>query len=552
MKADQDNDWWRGCVIYQVYPRSFQDSNADGVGDLPGVLQRLEYIASLNVDAIWLSPFFRSPMKDFGYDVSDYRDVDPLFGKLEDFQAIIDRAHDLGIKVIIDQVLSHSSDQHEWFTESRQNRENPKADWYVWADAKPDGSPPNNWLSVFGGSAWTWDPRRAQYFLHNFLESQPDLNFHNPEVQQQLLDDVEFWLKLGVDGIRLDACSFYFHDRSLQDNPPVPADKEQTKGVTGANPYAMQQHIFDICQPENIDFHRRLRDLFNRYPGSASVGEIGADDALAVMAEYLEGGDKLFMAYTFDLLTTDYQPSSLRKIIETIESKLAGGWPCLSFSNHDVVRTASRAPTPHVPEQAKCLLALITSLRGSVCLYQGEELGLTEANIPYEAIQDPYGLPFWPEFKGRDGCRTPMPWLASGPYAGFSQSEPWLPISAEHRPLAVDQQDANPDSILNTNRQFLEWRQQWVSLQKGDFECVFSDEQCLVFMRSFADESTQQTMLVAVNLSHSEAVVTLPDAYRQVEPVGGHGFISEWQLAAATEPAIVTLPAWQCFFGLLS
>ncbi len=264
------NDWWRGGVIYQVYPRSFYDSNGDGVGDLRGVVEKIDYIASLNVDAIWLSPFFTSPMKDFGYDVSDYRDVDPLFGTLEDFKQVIEVAHARGIRILIDQVLNHSSDQHAWFKESRSSRDNPKADWYVWADPKVDGTVPNNWLSVFGGPAWTWDSRRKQYYLHNFLASQPDLNFHCEAVQQQLLDDMEFWLKLGVDGFRLDAANFYFHDRQLRDNPPNYDIREGSIGVRADNPYAFQKHLYDKTQPENLGFLRRIRHLLEQYPGSAT------------------------------------------------------------------------------------------------------------------------------------------------------------------------------------------------------------------------------------------------------------------------------------------
>jgi len=269
MKASND-DWWRGGVIYQIYPRSFADSNGDGIGDLNGITARLDYVARLGVDAIWLSPFCRSPMKDFGYDVSDYRDIDPMFGTLADFRQLVARAHELGLKVLMDQVLSHSSDQHPWFVESRAGRSGPKADWYVWADAKPDGTPPNNWLSVFGGSAWQWDTRRRQYYLHNFLASQPDLNFHNPVVQQELLDMMRYWLELGVDGFRLDAINFCFHDASLHDNPGrgMPAGDDPT--APASNPYAWQVHQYDKSQPQALDFLKRVRTLLNEYPGTTS------------------------------------------------------------------------------------------------------------------------------------------------------------------------------------------------------------------------------------------------------------------------------------------
>ncbi len=297
-------DWWRGAVIYQIYPRSFRDSDGDGIGDLPGILEKLDYVAGLGVDAIWISPFFKSPMADFGYDIADYRAVDPMFGTLEDFDRVLQRAHALGLKVMIDQVLSHTSDQHPWFQQSRQSRDNPKADWYVWADAKPDGSPPNNWLSIFGGVAWQWEPRRGQYYLHNFLTSQPDLNFHNPDVRRAVLENVEFWLQRGVDGLRLDAINFCFHDRLLRDNPPKPPELRVGRGFSPDNPYAFQYHWHNNTQPENLAFLEELRALMDRYPGTAALGEISSEDSLATMDEYTRAG-RLHMCYSFDLLTED-------------------------------------------------------------------------------------------------------------------------------------------------------------------------------------------------------------------------------------------------------
>ncbi|MCU0831460.1 MAG: alpha-amylase family glycosyl hydrolase, partial [Rhizobiaceae bacterium] len=299
-KSAPNADWWRGAVIYQIYPRSFQDSNGDGIGDLKGITERLDHVASLGVDAIWLSPFFTSPMKDMGYDVSDYCDVDPVFGTLADFDALVAKAHALGLKVMIDQVLSHSSDQHPWFIESKSSRTNKKADWYVWADAKPAGDPPTNWQSVFGGSAWTWHSGRRQYYLHNFLASQPDLNFHNPAVQDALLKTTEFWLKRGVDGFRLDTVNFYVHDARLRDNPGVDLAPGALPAV---NPYGHQTHLFDKTRPENIAFLKRFRALLDRFDARAAVGEVGDEDrSLKTMAEYTSGGDRLHMCYSFDML----------------------------------------------------------------------------------------------------------------------------------------------------------------------------------------------------------------------------------------------------------
>jgi len=509
-------DWWRGGVIYQVYPRSFLDSNDDGIGDLPGVLAKLDYIASLNVDAIWLSPFFTSPMKDFGYDVSDYRGVDPIFGTLDDFRALVAAAHERGLRIIIDQVLNHCSDQHPWFAESRTSRSNDKADWFVWADPNPDGTPPNNWLSVFGGSAWTWEGRRRQYYLHNFLASQPDLNFHCEAVQQQLLDDMEFWLQLGVDGFRLDAANFYFHDQALRNNPPNLDIREGGIGVRVDNPYAYQRHLYDKTQPQNLDFLRRLRALLERYPGTATVAEIGCDDSLRTMAAYTSGGDTLHMAYSFDLLTAQCSPAYIRSTIEAIEGELGDGWPCWSVGNHDVVRVMSRwaHEGEATPERGRLLMSLLLSLRGSVCLYQGEELGLPEAELAFEDLVDPYGITFWPEFKGRDGCRTPMPWVRDGVHAGFSSQQPWLPLDERHRALAVDVQEDDSASMLNSYRRFLAWRQEQPLLIDGDIQVRYHDDDLLVFERRLGE----QAWLCLFNLGDRERRYDLP---LMVEPVEG-------------------------------
>ena len=344
-----NNGWWRGGVIYQIYPRSFQDSNGDGIGDLPGITQRLDHIAALGADGIWISPFFKSPMKDFGYDVSDYNDVDPMFGTLDDFRALVARAHALGLKVMIDQVLSHCSDQHPWFVESRSSRDNPKADWFVWADAKDDGNPPNNWLSIFGGSAWQWDTRRCQYYLHNFLTSQPDLNFHHPAVQDALLDTVKFWLDLGVDGYRLDTVNFFFHDAQLRDNPGrgAPDPSNPDPAVNPYNPYGWQRHVYDKSRPENLPFLQRLRALLDQYPDTTMVGEIGDDDGLARVAEYTAGGEKLHMAYCFDLLGEAHDAPFLHGFLSRFNTIVGDGWPCWALSNHDVVRSATRWGGPN-------------------------------------------------------------------------------------------------------------------------------------------------------------------------------------------------------------
>jgi len=515
-----DAPWWRGAVIYQIYPRSFLDTDGDGVGDLPGIVARLDYVASLGVDAIWIAPFFKSPMADFGYDIADYRDVDPLFGTLADFDRLLDKAHRLGLKVMIDQVLSHTSAEHAWFRESRQSRDNPMADWYVWADARPDGTPPNNWLSLFGGSAWQWEPRRGQYYLHNFLAAQPDLNFHHPEVRAATLDNVRFWLDKGVDGVRLDAINFCFHDRRLRDNPPKPSDQRVGRGFSPANPYAFQYHYHNNTQPENLAFLGELRALMDRYPDVAALGEISSEDSLATMAEYTAGG-RLHMGYSFELLTDDFSAAHIGGTVRQLEAQMTEGWPCWAISNHDVERVLSRWGTGDASVRlANLFTAMVCSLRGSVCVYQGEELGLTEADVPYESLRDPYGIAFWPQFKGRDGCRTPMPWSDADAQAGFSHGMPWLPVPEEHRARAVAQQQADPHSVLNGFRAFMRWRQTQPSLRWGEIEFIETTEPVLGFIRRLGE----QALLVMFNLGADAIELTLPPlSADELTAIGGHG-----------------------------
>lgn len=535
--------WWRGAVIYQVYPRSLLDTNGDGVGDLRGIITKLDYIASLNVDAIWISPFFKSPMADFGYDISDYREVDPLFGSMQDFDELIEKAHQRGIKVIIDQVLSHTSDQHAWFIESRESRTNPKADWYVWADPKEDGTAPNNWLAIFGGCAWEWEPRRQQYYLHNFLRSQPDINFHNPEVRQAVLDNVEFWLKKGVDGFRLDAITFCYHDEQLRDNPAKPKDKRQGRGFSEDNPYAYQYHYYNNDRPQTILFIEELRQLINRYPGTVTLGEVSAEDSLAVMAAYTKGEDRLHMAYSFELLTDDYSAAYIRQTVEALEASIGDGWPCWAIGNHDVQRVASRwGQGKQTRDMVKMLNAMLCSLRGSVCSYQGEELGLTEAPIEFHELQDPFGKTFWPMFKGRDGCRTPIPWEQYADFNGFSQVSPWLPVAPAHQALAVDVQEADSQSVLHSYRQFLAWRKGYPILIEGEIEFLDVPEPLLVFVRTLGE----QKLLVCFNLQDIDLELPL-NALSIQQEITGHG-LKTAQRSANT----LTFSAYACFYALLN
>jgi alpha-glucosidase len=505
--AARKDDWWRGKVIYQIYPRSFQDSNGDGIGDLPGITSRLEHVAELGVDIVWISPFMTSPMKDYGYDVADYCDVDPIFGQLADFDALLAKAHDLGLSVIVDFVASHTSDRHAWFQESRGSRDSPKADWYVWADAKPDGSPPNNWLSVFGGPAWEWDSRRGQYYLHNFLKEQPDLNFHNPEVIEALLAQAEFWLKRGVDGFRLDAIDFGVHDRRLRNNPPRSPSEDGNTGDLARSPFGMQIQQYNKARPELADlFFKPLRHLTDRYGERMILGEISGDRALERMAEYSAGGG-LDIAYSFDLLTCPPRPAAIRAIVEACEQVLGTGWACWSFCNHDVTRAVTRfADGNDIGDALRSLLpVLLCSLRGTPCLYQGEELGLEEAELAFEDLRDPFGITFWPTYKGRDGCRTPMPWSGKLLNAGFSSGRPWLPVPATHLPLAVDIQERNPASPLHVVRDFLRWRRTQPALIRGDIRFVDMGKRILAFSRG----SDDARILCLFNLSAEPATARI-------------------------------------------
>ncbi|MEY8878435.1 MAG: alpha-glucosidase family protein [Leptothrix sp. (in: b-proteobacteria)] len=506
MSKAPNSGWWRGGVIYQIYPRSYQDSNGDGIGDLPGITRRLDHIAALGADGIWLSPFFKSPMKDFGYDISDYNDVDPMFGTLADFKALVERAHALGLKVMIDQVYSHTADVHPWFVESRSSRDNAKSDWYVWADAQHDGNPPNNWLSIFGGSAWQWDTRRRQYYLHNFLTSQPDLNFHCAAVQEAVLKSVQFWLDFGVDGYRLDVVNFYFHDRQLRNNPARGAPDGSDPAVPATNPYGWQWHQFDKSQPENLAFLQNLRALVDQYPDTTMVGEIGDDDGLARVAEYTAGGDKLHMAYCFDLLGEPHSAPYLHGVFTRFNQVVGSGWPCWAITNHDIPRVATRWGGADTTRSApagllRAAVALQLSLRGTACLYQGDELGLPEAQIAFEDLQDPYGIAMWPEFKGRDGCRTPMAWDSTLPDLGFgatsSPAKPWLPVAESHRALAADRQTADAGSLLNHYRQLLHWRRGVPALIHGEMDLLPAHPQVLAYVRRHGE----QRVLCAFNFS---------------------------------------------------
>ena len=520
--ADAAREWWRGAVIYQVYPRSFADSNGDGIGDLPGITGKLDYVASLGVDAVWISPFFTSPMKDFGYDVADYCDVDPVFGTLTDFDALIERAHALGLKVIIDQVYSHTSDAHAWFTESRSSQINAKADWYVWADAKDDGSPPSNWQSVFGGPAWTWDARRRQYYMHNFLSAQPQLNVHDPEVQAALLDTARFWLDRGVDGFRLDALNFAMFDPVFTDNPPA-----RLNNSIKTRPFDYQDRIHNQSHPDIPAFIERIRALTDSYPGTFTVAEVGGTSAIseAEKKAFIAGETHLNSAYGFEFLYAEtLTPGLVRETVERWPE--SDGWPSWAFSNHDAPRAPSRWSTAaDRPAFTRMALLLLLCLRGNLFLYQGEELGLTQVYIGFTQLQDPEAIANWPLTLSRDGARTPMPWVADDANAGFTTGVPWLPVGADNHAAAVDVQRGDPQSMLALTQRLVAFRHANDALRVGTIMVVEASDDVLVFERN----AMGQRMLCAFNFSADirDWEPAQRDRWRIVENVNG---ASSWSL----------------------
>ena len=483
-------EWWRGAAIYQIYPRSFADSNGDGIGDLPGITAHLDHVAKLGVDAIWISPFFTSPMADYGYDVADYRNVDPTFGTLADFDALIARAHELGLKVTIDLVFAHTSDKHAWFIDSRQRRDGAHADWYVWADAKPDGTPPNNWQSVFGGPAWTWDARRRQYYFHQFLKEQPQLNVHRPAVQDALLDVTRFWLERGVDGFRFDALNHAMFDPALTDNPAVTNNQPRTR------PYDFQVKKFSQNHPGVVGLVERIRSVCDEYDAIFTVAEVGGDDALPLMKSYTAGDHRLSSAYGFDFL---YAPALSAELVAKVlrdwpdrpgADGLAEGWPSWAFENHDAPRCLSRwADDASRAPFARMSLALLAGLRGNVFLYQGQELGLLQDEIPFHLLKDPEAIANWPLSLSRDGVRTPMPWDAHAPHGGFTTGNPWLPLSAGNVARAVNAQDGDPAALLTHTRAMIALRRTHPALRIGAVEALRTGGDVLSFTRRLGNEA---------------------------------------------------------------
>lgn len=519
-----ERPWWRGASIYQVYPRSFADSNGDGIGDLPGITGKLDYVASLGVDAVWLSPFFTSPMKDFGYDVADYCGVDPIFGTLDDFDALVSKAHSVGLKILIDQVYSHTSDLHAWFATSRASRDNARADWYVWADAKADGTPPNNWQSVFGGPAWTWDARRGQYYMHNFLSSQPQMNVHSSDVQDALLGVAKFWLDRGVDGFRVDAINFAMHDPELKDNPPAPVGN----GIR-TRPFDFQLKVNNQSHPDIPGFIARIRALTDSYPDRFTVAEVGGPDPDREMKAFTAGESHFNSAYGFNFLYAEQlTPALVREALEAWPDTDGIGWPSWAFSNHDAPRWISRwAPEDARDSYARMVMMLFACLRGNVILWQGEELGLTQVDIPFEKLQDPEAIANWPLTLSRDGTRTPMPWSAEALNGGFSVAEPWLPLGPDHRAMSVDKQELDSNSMLALTRNLIALRNANEAMLIGDLHIREAQSDLLVFER----RSANQHLVCTFNMG-SEAInwqPAQPDRWRVIKSVNT---TDAWSLSA--------------------
>ncbi len=492
--------WHRDGVIYQIYPRSFADSNDDGVGDLPGIASRLDYLAELGIDAVWLSPVYPSPDADFGYDVADHTAIDPKFGTLDDFDLLLREAHGRGIRVVLDLVLNHTSDRHPWFIESRSSRDNPKRDWYIWRDPRRGGGPPNNWLANFGGKGWTFDRTTGQYYFHMFLPAQPDLNWRHPEVRKAQLDVVRFWLDRGVDGFRLDAFNAYFKDDLFRDDPLKP-------GLRG---FDRRRHLFDVDRPEMMPLLRELRAILDAYPERYAVGETFA--ATARRAAGYVGPDLLHAAFSFDFTESDFfypwNPDWIMGRLIRREVFFTGDkWPTTALSNHDLPRTASRYCRGENDDQAGIAMAVLLTARGTPFLYYGEEIGMRNVSLRRREILDPPGRRYWPVYKGRDGCRTPMQWDGSA-NGGFSGRAPWLPVHPDYARRNVAAQREDPGSLFHLTRELIALRKEYPALRRGNFVPLECRGGVLAYLRCLEGRK----ILIALNFKRRPAVVRLDES----------------------------------------
>ena len=489
--------WWRDGIIYQIYPRSFADSNNDGIGDLPGITDKLDYLRELGIDAIWLSPIYPSPDVDFGYDVADYQAIDPKFGTMKDFEVMVREARKRDIHIVMDLVLNHTSDRHPWFVESRQSKDNPYHDWYIWRDPKPNGDPPNNWQAVFGGSAWEYVPELGQYYYHMFYKEQPDVNWRNPQVREAMLDVFRFWLKKGVDGFRLDVFNVYFKDADLKNNP----------GKLGIRGFDRQKHIYDISQPEMFPLLNEIRGILDKHKEAYAVGETFLADPQQT-AGYC-GADKLHAAFNFDFAANHWHPQRFLNSVLKWYAALSGeSWPNNFLSNHDMKRAASRYCFGEDDRRAKVAAAMLLTLKGTPFMYYGEEIGLRDIPIRKKAdVKDPIGKTFWPVYRGRDGCRAPMQWN-SEINAGFSEKAPWLPVNKDYPSRNVVQQTSEPDSLLNFYKQIIQIRRSEPALQRGDFTSLVEDPHHIL---AYSRKLDEEEIAVVLNLSSRDLQFDLPE-----------------------------------------
>jgi alpha-glucosidase len=489
------SQWWQTTTIYQIYPRSFQDANGDGVGDLKGIIERIQYLKQLGIGAVWLSPFFPSPMKDFGYDISDYCAVDPLFGRMADFDELLDALHANGLKLILDFVPNHTSDQHPWFQESRSSRESARRGWYIWRDAQSDGGPPNNWMSEFGGDAWTLDEQTGQYYYHAFLPEQPDLNWRNWEVRAAMYDAMRFWLRKGVDGFRVDVMWHLMKDELFRDNPTNP-------NYTPSCP--PHERVLPVYSSDVVDVHevvREMRGVVDEFDGRVLIGEIYLPfDRLA--AYYGKGLGGAHLPFNFSLLNKEWEAAKVANLVHSYEASLPhGAWPNWVLSNHDRPRVATRVGR----KQTKIAAMLLLTLRGTPTLYYGDELGMEQVSISSDRVRDPFELRVPGRGVGRDGARTPMQW-SSDPHAGFSKSEPWLPLSVDWRENNVARLVDRGDSLLRFYQRLLGMRRCSPVLQAGDYREIVADSDVLLFVRELAEE----WLMVALNFSDAEVKLRTP------------------------------------------
>jgi alpha-glucosidase len=490
--------WWKHGVIYHIYPRSFKDSGGDGIGDIRGIISKLNYLSDLGVDGIWLSPVYVSPMVDFGYDVSDYREIDPVYGTLEDFKMLIEAAHDLGIRIICDMILNHTSDRHPWFLESRASKENPKRDWYIWKDGR-NGRPPNNWKSAMGGSAWEFDEITGQYYCHSFFKEQPDLNWRNPCLAGAFFDEIKFWLDFGVDGFRLDVINFIVKDKKFRDNPYF-------FGIP-----VFQRHIFTRNRPKSHKIVRELRKLVDRYPDRVLVGEIYTlpPGNSKIAASYLANGNGIHMAFDFSLIFCKWDARKYYECIHAMYSHIPEqGWPCNVLSNHDLFRSFDRFPWRLFKvEKARVAAALLLTLRGTPFIYYGEEIGMRNTRISYRNIQDPLGKRFWPLFSGRDKARTPMQWN-SAKNAGFTDGDPWLPVNVDAANRNVENQEKDEMSLLNFYRKLISIRKSHPALREGRWVPLIAGQNgILAYARIYND----QRITVVLNFTGRKKRISLPE-----------------------------------------